>query len=1197
DARFVQAVPVEPETLYHLSGWIKAEGAAYGGASLSLLTSYVSFGGLYDTAGEWVYVEGYFRADEGQSEVTVGARLGDYSADTAGKAFFDDLSLTRVDAAPEGFTVQQLRDYSNAAYYYDPGPEPQTADRPAGAVSPLLWTMLFLALLPVLLNLRGRKASHSWLMIGGVMALAALVRLWLMVTQPGYETDMNCFYAWALRMANVGPNAFYSPDIFCDYPPGYMYPLWLTGALLKLFGAAEMGRMARVMVKLMPVAADLAAVCVIFAAGRKRLGDTKAALLAALYAVSPAILVNGAVWGQVDAVMALGLLVTVLLVSEKKWLWALPVYTLTVLMKPQALMAGPVGLAALAAHLYDSEDRKKLALDALKGFGCAVLAAAATLLPFLWGKEAPLQWIFALYTQTLSAYAYATVNAGNLYYLLGANWRSLNDTVLGIPYGQLGAVLMALVVAGVMALCWRKRKEDKLPFFGALIFMGLYLFGVRMHERYLFPALLLLLYAYIRRPDWRCLALFAGFSVTLYVNCAAVLRDVHLMAGYGGIVSFLSAVNLLLFALAVWTALDAKRRPLPEGPAIKREGIDRLPAPEGKTPPAFAMRPRDWRLMLGLTAVYAVIAYVGLGAATAPQTTWVSTGAAEEVVFDLGGETAFTVLYYGNITSRDFTVECSVDGETWTEPVRAEMNVGECFRWKYLTPEVYDAEGNRASKSPQPCEGRYVRLISNGPSLQLMEVGFRGLDGNLLPVASVTSAGGREENTYDPMLLIDEQDVVPAQPSYLNSTYFDEIYHARTGYEHLHRLPTYETTHPPLGKVFIMWGIRLFGMTAFGWRFMGTLMGVLMVPAMYLMAKLLFKKTRYAFLGAFVMAFDLMHLTQTRIATIDSYAVLFIILMYLCMFRYMQMSFLRDGWRTLIPLGLSGLFMGLACASKWIGFYASVGLAALLFWSLFQRLTDYRRAMEAGGEAARRVKGFGRYVIGTLASCVVFFVVIPAAIYYFSYIPYFAYEGGLTWQRFWNAQIGMYSYHATPGLGADHPFQSPWYEWPLILKPIYYYNGSPYVAPGMISTIMSLGNPAVWWAGLAAILYVIWTWAGPRLRGEAVRDHRPAMLVIAFAAQFLPWVLVPRSMYIYHYFGSLPFVMMAIVFAFEKLYKAKPDLARAAQIAYMAVIAVLFAGFYPVATGVQVPRAWADAVNWFGGLYLPGWRFRGWLYY
>ena len=90
--------------------------------------------------------------------------------------------------------------------------------------------------------------------------------------------------------------------------------------------------------------------------------------------------------------------------------------------------------------------------------------------------------------------------------------------------------------------------------------------------------------------------------------------------------------------------------------------------------------------------------------------------------------------------------------------------------------------------------------------------------------------------------LFDEQTAVPDTISQLNSMYFDEIYHGRTGYEQLHKMPVYETTHPPLGKDLIMVGIALFGMTAFGWRFAGTLFGVLLVPLAWCFVRRLTRK-------------------------------------------------------------------------------------------------------------------------------------------------------------------------------------------------------------------------------------------------------------------------------------------------------------------------------------------------------------------
>ena len=38
-------------------------------------------------------------------------------------------------------------------------------------------------------------------------------------------------------------------------------------------------------------------------------------------------------------------------------------------------------------------------------------------------------WLISLYQETLSSYAYATLNTANLYYLIGANWTSLEAHV------------------------------------------------------------------------------------------------------------------------------------------------------------------------------------------------------------------------------------------------------------------------------------------------------------------------------------------------------------------------------------------------------------------------------------------------------------------------------------------------------------------------------------------------------------------------------------------------------------------------------------------------------------------------------------------------------------------------------------------------------------------------------------------------
>lgn len=134
---------------------------------------------------------------------------------------------------------------------------------------------------------------------------------------------------------------------------------------------------------------------------------------------------------------------------------------------------------------------------------------------------------------------------------------------------------------------------------------------------------------------------------------------------------------------------------------------------------------------------------------------------------------------------------------------------------------------------------------------------------------------------------------MPASSTYFNSSYFDEIYHARTAYEHLRGVYPYEVSHPPLGKEILALGIALFGMTPFGWRCMGALFGVVMLPLMWDLLRRMFRDDRVALCGTALLAFDFMHLTQTRIATIDSFATLFILLMYLFLYRYFAEGKLR----------------------------------------------------------------------------------------------------------------------------------------------------------------------------------------------------------------------------------------------------------------------------------------------------------------
>ena len=72
----------------------------------------------------------------------------------------------------------------------------------------------------------GSRRSLLLLVFGG----ALLLRLLLAYTTHGFSNDIACFAAWADRIFTLGPGQFYSAEMFTDYPPGFMYVLYLIGA-------------------------------------------------------------------------------------------------------------------------------------------------------------------------------------------------------------------------------------------------------------------------------------------------------------------------------------------------------------------------------------------------------------------------------------------------------------------------------------------------------------------------------------------------------------------------------------------------------------------------------------------------------------------------------------------------------------------------------------------------------------------------------------------------------------------------------------------------------------------------------------------------------------------------------------------------------------------------------------------------------
>ena len=133
------------------------------------------------------------------------------------------------------------------------------------------------------------------------------------------------------------------------------------------------------------------------------------------------------------------------------------------------------------------------------------------------------------------------------------------------------------------------------------------------------------------------------------------------------------------------------------------------------------------------------------------------------------------------------------------------------------------------------------------------------------------------------------------------------------------------------------------------------------------------------------------------------------------------------------------------------------------------------------------------------------------------------------------------------------------------------------------------GNPAVWWTGLAAILFVlgysVYRNALPMLRVMRGRDdeYDRALPIIAvgFLSAYLPWVLVSRLTFIYHYFSSVPFIILATAQGLRYLERRNRALSHALTAVLALAAVALFIAFYPYASGLEVSREWLARMNWF----------------
>ncbi|GAC1557540.1 MAG: hypothetical protein NVS3B17_06300 [Vulcanimicrobiaceae bacterium] len=391
------------------------------------------------------------------------------------------------------------------------------------------------------------------------VAVAALVRAAL-APGKGFPTDIETFQQWAVALVQVGPIGLYAnetghPFPVVDYPPGYLYVLWLVGRLVvaAYHGTPRYDLFFKFAIKVPAMLADFGVAALAYAIAKRVVDRRRAFFAFAGLLLLPPLWLVSAYWGQVDSVASLLLLGTIALVFTRRSALAWTVFGATVLIKPQSLAIAPV---VLVWDLRAGGRGKGLPI----GIAGALVLAYASALPFttLRAPADVLRWLVQRYVNGVGKYPNSSSGAFNLYTVAGKFFAPDSARVAGVTLQTWGVVLFAAIALAVAIKLWTVAGDGELAgrraFVAAtfVLLAALFIVTTRMHERYFMPAVVLGTIAACF--DRRYLAIAVAFYATFTINCAFIL-----VGFYGGshhpitltIGHALSILNVGAFAIAV----------------------------------------------------------------------------------------------------------------------------------------------------------------------------------------------------------------------------------------------------------------------------------------------------------------------------------------------------------------------------------------------------------------------------------------------------------------------------------------------------------------------------------------------------------------------------------------------------------------------------------------------------------------------
>lgn len=390
---------------------------------------------------------------------------------------------------------------------------------------------LFVFLILYHCSKRNISAKSAFFLELSILFLSIYLHLYLAVLTPNGD---SVYFSNIMTRLTEEPFFGFYERTGITYPPLFNYTFFCLGKLLQLLHIPFNWRFRSFIfcIKLPGILCEFLMALIIYRTARKYLTENKRYLSLFLILVNPGYLMVTSYISQIDALYSFFVLLTLFLIANRHLKTAYFTFAAGILFKFQTLFIGPVLLLAIIEQviLHDFSPRRFFThlFAGLSAIACMVLSY----IPFLYDFHVGLSAQMGLthnFTSSVEGYGRASTNAYNFWTLLGYNLKYDSEYFGPLPCRVWGIIFIVLLVmlCGVFFffavrtdrrhLC-RPLAASLYPMFAAFIVSGIFCFSMRMMARYLYPAVVLLIYAYALKPTKKRLFCTLSFSVAFFLN-------------------------------------------------------------------------------------------------------------------------------------------------------------------------------------------------------------------------------------------------------------------------------------------------------------------------------------------------------------------------------------------------------------------------------------------------------------------------------------------------------------------------------------------------------------------------------------------------------------------------------------------------------------------------------------------------------